>query len=66
MGQTSSRSITASLDGDRDQPGRLQSDLSKSVEYEHTLESVRDIEAVLRGLNCVVEEGCYAFVALIC
>lgn len=40
-------------------------DVPKSIESEHTLESVRNIEAVLRGLHCVTEEGCYVCVALI-
>lgn len=53
------------VEGNQDQQSRLHNDLSKSVEYEHTLESVRDIEGILRGLHCVMEEGCYAYVALI-
>ena len=65
MGQISSHSLTPSLDGNLDKRSPYKDDVPRSIESEHTLESVRNIEAVLRGLHCVTEEGCYVCVALI-
>ena len=46
MGQISSHSLTPSLDGNLDKRSPYKDDVPKSIESEHTLESVRNIEAV--------------------